>query len=162
NMSAALVGNLVSPNRGLFVFVPVFLFSVWGVLEALRSSRRQAALLRALAIVVVAHWLMISSIGSKWWAGWSFGPRNFMDVLPLFVVLLVPAIDAFGELSARARVAVGSVASLAVAWSLFVSIYGANAMAPHVWSFEPFNIDRHPERLWEWHDMQILRGTGLQ
>jgi hypothetical protein len=85
-----------------------------------------------------------------------------MDVLPLFVVLLVPAIDAFGELSARARATVGGVASLAVAWSLFVAIHGANAMEPHSWSFQPLNIDLHPERLWDWHDMQIMRGTGLQ
>jgi hypothetical protein len=144
--AAALVGNLVSPNRGLFVFVPVFVFSVWSILHAFRSRGRHTALLRALAIVVVAHWV-ISSIGSKWWAGWSFGPRNFMDVLPLFVVLLVPAIDAFGELPERARAAVGSVALLAVAWSLFVAVYGANAMAPHFWSSQPVNIDRHPERL---------------
>ena len=159
---SALVGNLVSPNRGLFVFVPVFVFSVWGIVHAFRSNGRHTALLRALAIVVVAHWVMISSLGSKWWAGWSFGPRNFMDVLPLFVVLLVPAIDAFGELPARARAAVGSLASLAVAWSLFVAVYGANAMAPQFWSFQPVNIDLHPERVWEWRDMQIMRGTGLQ
>jgi len=160
--SAALVGNLVSPNRGLFVFVPVFLFSVWGSVHAFRSSGRHTALLRALAIVVVAHWVMISSVGTRWWAGWSFGPRNFMDVLPLFVVLLVPAIDAFGELPARARAAVGSLASLAVAWSLFVAVYGANVMAPHLWNSEPVNIDLHPERVWKWRDMQIMRGTGLQ
>jgi hypothetical protein len=162
NVTTALVGNLVSPNRGLFVFVPVFLFSVWGIVHAFRSGGRHAALLRTLAIVVVAHWVIISCIASKWWAGWSFGPRNFMDVLPLFVVLLVPAIDAFGQLPGRARVAVGSVASLAVAWSLFVAVYGANATAPHDWSFQPLDVDRHPERLWQWHDMQIMRGTGLQ
>jgi hypothetical protein len=161
-VTAALVGNLVSPNRGLFVFVPVFLFSVWGMVEAFRSSGRHAVLLQALAIAVVAHWVMISSISSKWWAGWSFGPRNFMDVLPLFVVLLVPAIDAFGEPPARARAAVGSVASLAVAWGLFVAVYGANAIGPQSWNFQPLDIDLHPERLWDWHDMQIMRGTGLQ
>jgi len=38
--SAALVGNLVSPNRGLFVFVPVFVFSVWGIVHAFRSNGR--------------------------------------------------------------------------------------------------------------------------
>jgi hypothetical protein len=162
NAPVALVGNLVSPNRGLFVFVPVFLFSVWGIVQAFRSSGRHADLLRAIAIVVVAHWVMISTYGSKWWAGWSFGPRNFMDVLPLFVVLLVPAIDAFDELNPRVRAAVGSVASLAVAWSLFVAVYGANASGPHAWSAQPLDIDLHPERLWDWHDMQIMRGTGLQ
>jgi hypothetical protein len=85
-----------------------------------------------------------------------------MDVLPLFVVLLVPAIDAFGELSPRARAAVGSVAALAVVWGLFVAVYGANAMAPHVWSSQPLDVDLYPGRLWDWHDMQIMRGTGLQ
>jgi hypothetical protein len=74
----------------------------------------------------------------------------------------VPAVDAVHELPARARTAVGSVASLAIAWGLFVAVYGANSTAPHSWSFQPSNIDLHPERLWEWHDMQILRGTGLQ
>lgn len=158
----ALLGNLVSPNRGLFVFVPVFVFSLWGIVCAFRSGGRHAALLRTLAIVVVTHWVMISLAGQKWWAGWSFGPRNFMDVLPLFVVLLVPAIDALGELPARARAAVTSAATLALAWGLFVAVYGANSMAPQLWNDRPANVDLQPERIWAWHDMQILRGTGLQ
>ena len=86
----ALLGNLVSPQRGLFVFVPVFAFSLWGMVRAFRHGGRHATLLRALAILVVVHWVLISSAGWKWWAGWSYGPRNFMDVLPVFVVLLLP------------------------------------------------------------------------
>jgi len=160
--SEALLGNLVSPNRGLFVFVPVFVFSLWGIVHAFRSGIRHTVLLRTVAIVVVAHWVMISTLCGKWWAGWSFGPRNFMDILPLFVVLLAPAIDALGRLPARARAVVTTLAALAVAWGLFVAVYGANAMAPHLWSAQPLDIDLHPERLWDWHDMQILRGTGLQ
>ena len=160
--SEAFVGSLVSPSRGLFVFVPVLVFSVWGIVQAFRSGCRHAMLLRTLAIVVVAHWVMISNAGGRWWGGWCFGPRNFMDILPLFVVLLVPAIDLVGELPARARAVVTSLAAIAVAWGLFAAVYGANAMAPHLWSHQPLDVDLHPERLWDWHDMQILRGTGLQ
>ena len=62
----------------------------------------------------------------------------------------------------RARTAVASVGVLAVAWGLFVAVYGANATAPHLWNAQPRSVDVHPERLWDWHDMQIMRGTGLQ
>lgn len=159
---AALVGNLLSPNRGLFVFVPVLAFSLWGMVRAFRHGGPHAALLRTLAVALGLHWLMISVMGWKWWGGWCFGPRNFMEVLPLLVVFLLPALEGVRALPARARAATLAFAAPALAWSLFAAVYGANAMAPHRWSAQPRDVDRNPERLWHWHDMQILRGTGVQ
>jgi hypothetical protein len=157
-----LLGNLVSPQRGLFVFVPIFVFSVWGAVRAFRHGGRHAALMKMLAILVVAHWILISSAGWKWWAGWSYGPRNFMDILPVFVVLLVPALEGLRALSPRARAVLVPVAMVAIAWGAFAAVYGANAWAPHHWNFVPLDVDKHPARLWDWRDMQVLRGTGLQ
>jgi hypothetical protein len=158
----ALLGNLVSPNRGLFVFAPVVAFALWGMVRAVRRPGRHAGLLRLLAVVVVVQWVVISSIARNWWAGWSFGPRNFMEAFPLWIVLLVPAIDGIAALPARSRRFVAGAGGVALAWSLFVAVYGANAWEPHVWNAQPVPIQERPERLWDWRDMQILRGTGLQ
>jgi hypothetical protein len=155
----SLLGNLVSPNRGLFVFAPILGFSLWGMALAFRSTDERAALLRTLTFVVLVHWLMISSIVLWWWAGWSFGPRNFMDVLPALMVLCVPAVEAFGRLPRARRAAVATAGTAALAWSLFAAVHGATSEAPHRWNYEPVPVETRPERLWAWTDMQVLRGT---
>jgi hypothetical protein len=30
-------------------------------------------------------------------------------------------------------------------------------MAPNLWNAIPNNIDQHPERLWDWTDLQFMR-----
>jgi hypothetical protein len=160
-MGDPLLGNLVSPNRGLFVFAPILAFALWGMVRAFRYDARHAPLLRFVALLVVVHWVMISSIMRNWWAGWSFGPRNFMDVLPLFVVLCVPAVQAFAELSGARRAVVGGAATVALAWSLFTAVHGATSQAPHLWNAQPIPLQQRPERIWDWRDMQVLRGTWL-
>lgn len=154
-----LVGHLVSPNRGVFVFSPILLLSVYGMVAAWTSPDRHAPLYRALAVAVVVYWVTISLIARKWWAGWSFGPRHVVEIFPLLVILLVPAIQAMRTWSRRARVTLAPFAAAALAWSLFVAIHGATSSAPGVWNHDPQDVDLHPERVWDWHDMQILRGA---
>ncbi len=155
-----LVGHLVSPNRGVLVFTPILAFSLWGMVHAFRSSDRHAPLLRTLSVIVIVHWLMISVVARKWWAGWSFGPRHVVEIVPLLLVLLLPAIDAFRTSSRRVQACVVPSAAVALAWSLFVAVHGATSPAPAAWSSSPLDVDRHPERVWDWHDMQILRGAS--
>jgi hypothetical protein len=152
-----LVGHLVSPNRGVFVFTPILVFSVWGMAHALRSRAPDAALHRTLALAVLAHWIMISILARKWWAGWSFGPRHVVEIFPLLVVLLVPAIDALRASSRRTRALIVPLAAATLAWSLFVAVRGATAHGPIAWNRLPQNVDEHPERVWDWRDLQILR-----
>jgi hypothetical protein len=157
-----LAGHLVSPNRGLFVFTPILGFSLWGMARVLRSRAPLAPFYRTLSLAVVAHWLTISIMARKWWAGWSFGPRHVVEILPLLVVLLVPAIDAFRASPRLVRALVTPIGAAALAWSLFVAIHGATSPAPQAWNASPESVDEHPERIWDWHDMQILRGTAWQ
>ena len=152
-----LIGHLVSPNRGVFVFTPILIFSVWGMARALRSRTPDTALDRTLALAVLAHWIMISVLARKWWAGWSFGPRHVVEIFPLLVVLLVPAIDAWRASSRRTRTLVAPLAAATLAWSLFVAVRGATAHGPISWNRLPENVDEHPERVWDWRDLQILR-----
>jgi len=157
-----LVGHLVSPNRGLFAFTPIVAFALWGMLRALGARSPRAAFYRALSLAVVVHWVTISLIARKWWAGWSFGPRHVVEILPLLIVLLVPAIDAFRGSSRRVRAVLAPVAAAALAWSLFVAIHSATSAEPQAWSAVPVSVDEHPERIWDWRDLQVLRGTRWQ
>ena len=82
-----LLGNTVSPGRSIFVYSPVLLLSIAG---GVLAWRRRLYLCAALA--VVAHVLLLSK-WFEWWGGEVFGPRQLVDVLPLFALLLVPALD---------------------------------------------------------------------
>jgi hypothetical protein len=155
-----LVGHLVSPNRGVFVFAPIVAFSVWGMAAARRSEARHAALFRTLALAVIAHWLVISVMARKWWAGWSFGPRHVVETFPLMILLLVPALDAMRAAPRPVRVTLAPLGAAALAWSLFAAVHGARSPEPSAWSAIPRSVDAHPERVWDWRDMQILRGAG--
>src|SRR5262249_34739136 len=135
-------------------------FSLWGMVRSFRTDEPHATLYRTISLIVVAHWLMISTISPRaWWAGWSFGPRNFMDALALWVVLLVPALDGLAELSPRTTALVAPIGGAALAWSLFAAVHGALSPAPIYWNSMPIPVEERPERLWDWHDMQILRGV---
>jgi len=149
----ALIGNLLSPNRGLFVFTPIALFSVYGMYLAFRKWQ---PLYTCLAVGAILHWISISMF-RHWWAGYSYGPRFFALLTPLLIVLLVPVQDAFREMSRRARVIVLVLFCLTASWSLFVHIRGATSWETHLWNSNP-NVDEHPERIWDWTDWQPLRG----
>ena len=152
-----LVGHLVSPNRGVLVFTPILAFSLWGMARTLRSHGPHAAFYRMVALIVVVHWVMISVMARKWWAGWSFGPRHLVEMLPLLVLLLVPAIEAARASSRRVQALLAPPVAMALAWSLFVAIHGASSPAPGAWNSTPSNVDDHAERVWDWRDMQVLR-----
>ena len=83
----ALWGNLASPSRGLFVFTPVFLFSIAAVIVKLRNGQFEKLDFFLLASILL-HWVAISSFG-HWWGGYSYGPRLFCDLIPYFVYFLI-------------------------------------------------------------------------
>ena len=90
-MAVALAGNLVSPARGLFIFCPLVALSVAGVVVRWRAGEL-TAFWKALAVIPVLHWIVISAF-KHWWGGDSYGPRFFTDLMPVFVVLALPAVE---------------------------------------------------------------------
>ena len=112
---------LVSPGRGLFVYMPILLFSVVGAVRG-----RRVPLYRWCAVASLVYLLVVGN-DIQWYGGESFGPRKLVDVLPLLVVLLVPALDAIVQ--SRWRWVFGGL----LAWSVFVELLGASASPPSVW-----------------------------
>ncbi len=149
----ALIGNVFSPNRGLFLFTPIAVFSVFGAYVAFR---RRSPLFLCLFLIAAGHWIVISAF-PHWWGGWGFGPRLLSVVNPLLVLLLIPALDQISE--ARPLLKAPLVVLLCVTglWSLLAQVRGATDVETFRWNGTP-SIDEHPERIWDWQDWQPLRG----
>jgi len=155
----ALVANVVSPGRGLLVFSPVLLTSVLGVLLRIRH-REWRGLDSALLAIVILHWVAISSF-SKWWAGHSYGPRFFCDVIPYFVYFMIPVFVRVAGLRGRTKVLCAALVSGLILVSFFVHYRGATSWDTHVWNEEPVGVDDEPARVWDWGDLQFLRGIAM-
>ena len=155
----ALPGNLISPSRGLFIYVPVLI--ALGVL--LVYCRQQLPLKRLVitgTIVIVVHLLVISGF-SHWWAGHSYGPRYWTSVVPWFVLLSVCAVHAVPRrFGVRTLSSISQVAALAVLAFVGILIHarGALSQETRVWNAKPYDIDFREGRLWDWRYPQFLAG----
>ena len=164
HVGQALVGTLVSPGRGLFVYSPVLLLAMAGAVAGLRGPRRHE-LHAWLVAIIVLHWLTISSFRS-WWGGHAYGPRLFADVLPYLVYFLIPVTGALWSSEAtgagrrRRRGLLAGVFGLSVALSVLVHGRGALSPSGYAWNGSPVDVDRAPARLWDWRDPPFLRGVA--
>jgi len=151
----ALAGNLISPARGLFIFSPVLLFSIYGAVLKIRN-KEFATLDYFLLGIIFLHWIAISSF-RHWWAGHSFGPRLFSDMVPYFIYFLIPTIDAISKLTNIKKTIFSYVSLCLVLISFSIHFRGANNWDVYVWNAKPVNVDVKPARVWDWHDIQFLR-----
>jgi hypothetical protein len=158
-LGVALLGNLVSPGRGLLVFSPIFILAPVGI--AMRARHRLGPLEGIAVAIIALHWFTISAFG-HWTGGHSFGPRLFADILPFGAFLLIPYLEA---IETPGRSLAGRTALLGVYGLLFiagVAIHHRGAASPAVagWNTVPVNVDAAQWRVWDWTDVQFLRGLG--
>ena len=150
----AFFANLISPNRGLFVFSSVAIVAVVG---AVLTVRRTTAVDRSLAItaigIVVVHLVVVSGSGESWWAGNSFGPRFMADTIPWLALLAVPAIEALRSNPGWRRRGAYVLLGLSIA----ANAIGAWSKPAACWNVDPVLIDIDPSRVWAWDDLQLLR-----
>jgi hypothetical protein len=144
-----LATHLVSPSRGLFIFIPLAALSIFGMVKARRDPRFNP-LAQYLAAWIVLHWLIVSSYVGMWWSGYSYGPRFFTDVLPAFMFFLIPVVQ-------PATRPVMPVLVVFVLFGFWVHGRGAWRFAVHQWNTTPVSVDQYPERVWDWRDPQFLR-----
>ncbi|MDC0712386.1 hypothetical protein POL68_28240 [Stigmatella sp. ncwal1] len=150
----ALLGNLVSPARGLFVFTPLLLLCFWGLLLEIRA-RTFTRLHGFLMVILVLHWLAISSF-PHWWAGHCYGPRFFTDMVPYLVFFLVPVVRTLGWKAPGAPRPLTAAFTVLALLSLGIHVHGASSRSVYRWNSLPVDVDFHPERLWDWKDAQFL------
>ena len=148
----ALVSNLFSPARGLFVFMPFFIFllvpGVWR--EPMGDRQRQ---LRPWFCALVACHMVLIATHTDWWGGYTYGPRYLVDVFPYLMILWSPAVKWVGGHLGR-RVVL--VATLLVAG--FIQFRGATSIKAQEWNSTPVSVNSDTGRIWDWRDPPFLRG----
>jgi len=124
-----LYNQLLSPGKGLFVFMPVLLLGVIGWPALFRRRRDWAWLV----LIVVLCYLVPHALYGNWSGGGGWGPRLLLPIVPL---LLLPA----GGVIRRWQVErIGRVALLAlVTVSLLLQVLGISV-----------DWGRHLQRVWD-------------
>lgn len=151
----ALAGNLISPSRGLFIFSPVLLFAILGMAIKIRKGDFQS-LDFFLAGIIILHWIVISTF-DPWWAGHSFGPRFFTDILPFLIYFLIPFVSYLGEQGTIWKKALAATFVVFALFSLIVQHRGATCEQVQDWNVHP-DVYENQERLWDWSDIPYMSG----
>jgi len=89
----AVLGNLVSPGRGLFVFYPLSLLSMIGIVHLYKRDLRIAILFTSITL----GFLVFYSTWNDWGAGISWGPRFLIPAIPGFTVLAFLGFDSLSK-----------------------------------------------------------------
>ncbi len=147
-----LAGNMISPNRGLFVFSPILIFSFFGIYKTIKNKDKFSMIC---IFVLICHFILISSY-PQWWGGWSIGPRLWTDMMPFFIYFIILL------LSNKARHYPLFVIFFFAFTVLSVIIHGkcsasTNAMLWNDVSGSHKSIDDDPTRIWDYNDWQVLR-----
>ncbi len=153
NFPEALTGNLISPARGVFIFTPIYLFSIAGLIMHLKRETLNS-LPTYLFLSIVVHWLVIST-HPDWWAGHSYGPRHFSEYAPFFIFFIVLLLSGVAQLSTRKRIAILMIPFLL--FGFFVHAKGGYFQSVFIWNVNPVNVIHAPDRIWDWSDLQFLR-----
>ncbi|MBN1606437.1 MAG: hypothetical protein JW940_07370 [Polyangiaceae bacterium] len=125
-LHVGLAGLLLSPARGLLLYSPIALFSVWGAWRAFRDPAwkdlRPLAAGAVLQVLLAAKWF-------DWWGGWCFGYRVIVDIAILLAFLSFP-IAAAVNLRPWRRTVFGSL----LAYSVGVQVIGAYVFDLEGWN----------------------------
>jgi hypothetical protein len=157
-----LLGPFISPSRGLFLYTPIFLLSIYGIFLKLKNIRKnypQNLLDITLTIILMAHSLLISAWW-MWWGGYSIGPRMFTDMIPYLTYFLLPVVAFVGN-ATRTITPLRITFFACLLISFFIQFQGIKSEAMWGWNNVPTDIDLDQGRLWDWGDPQFLRGFTL-
>ena len=170
NYFEAALGSMVSPGRGLLIYMPIVLVTLMLAAVYWKSLPSRAVAVVSLAVVFV-HWQVIASF-RNWWGGESYGPRLFSDAIPWLFLLsalaLAATLSAWRERPPRFVRASSFAMAVVIAFSIFVHARGAMDHNTIYWGRDVSRI-RHlsrrqrqrlfiEQRLWNWRYPQFVSG----
>jgi hypothetical protein len=152
----AIAGNLISPSRGLFIYVPSSFFVLWLVAYYWRelSHRRLAVLSLG---VIAAHTFIVSG-DPNWWGGHCYGARLTIDVIPwLFLLAVLGCKCLLNEPASRRKHFALGIGLLTLLVGSAINGRGAISPSANDWvNGPPEDVDRKPARVWDWSHPQFL------
>ena len=103
-----ITGLLISPGRGLFLYAPVLMVSLLATPAFVKRHRLEAAL----ALLVSASYVLLYGRWFFWHAGYAWGPRFLVPIVPFVVILMAPLLE---KLSGKGWLAFASFCLVSVA-----------------------------------------------
>lgn len=160
------LGSLISPARGLLLYVPLFGWIAWSIASGWRRLAARGVALVAVGVIVAHWWILV--FARVWAGGQAFGPRLFSDVLVWFFLLGTLAVEQLHRRPPGRRRRLETMALfLCVALSIFVNARGA--WSPETWHWhwldrkpgwmlEGEHPPLKPVEAWNWRNPQFLAG----
>ena len=156
NFFEALAGNMISPGKGLLIFSPIFVFSAIGVY--MKIKMKDFSIMDFFFILLFLGYYISIAVVTKWWSGWSYGPRYISDTLPVLIYFLIPYFKYPEFFKKTSRKVLNYVFIVLVIASLYIHTRAAISFRVwNDWNGVPNDIDYHPERIWDWKDPPFLR-----
>ncbi len=152
-IAATLPAVLISPSRGLLVFVPTVPMVLYLIARYWNAIDRRLA---TLALGIIGGNLLLVASYPIWWGGWSYGPRLLTGTIPWFVLLGAWSCRCLLDDARRSS----NVARLGLALMLLavaINGWGAISWTANLWS-KDVGINARPERAWDWRHPQFLAG----
>jgi hypothetical protein len=124
HMLIAFAGNLVSPGRGIFLFFPLSILSLMGLMNLAKINRWFAGVLA----VFVSASLLLYATWADWAGGICWGPRFLIPLIPYFCLLgflfdVNQKTGTYRRYFIAALVVVGALATLQGALFHFLGFY---------------------------------------
>lgn len=122
----SLFGLSFSPYRGIFVYCPILILAIYGLVKSLLDRSNPYRLEWGVIGAAVAMQFLFNSAMLRFWsAGYVFGPRYLVPMIPLLMIALGPA---FRWLPARLIIFVGAI-SVLINWAGTQYIVSQNAFS---------------------------------
>lgn len=145
-----VMGNLISPSRGLLIFSPFLIFSLWGMVRVWREPDPSFLIYRILMWAPIVL-LLIFGKYTVWWGGNShYGPRYQIEMLPVLILMMGLGWTQFAK-----RPALRALFGVFLVYAVFVQWIGAFCY-PSDWAVEPVSLAADKGRLWDWSYNQIV------
>lgn len=146
NIIEGFFGQLVSPSRGVFIFSPVLIFSLYGIYKYWKERN----ILFICFSVSILSVVLIYSLHIVWYGGASFGNRYATDVMPLFVLFLPPSFDLI-----KKKRCTSILFFILLGISIFIQFEGA-FIQTGVWDAKFNRGYEGTSWLWSWENNQII------
>ena len=149
DLRVSVPGNLISPARGVLCYQPLVVVAAVALIP--RCTRRIGTGLAVALLAWCCVHLSVVSYYRHWWGGHAWGPRFLTELMPAMVVLMTPAVGWLW----RRYWGRWLVITLTV-WSIGLQALGVYSPDAQEWMTRPVDIDRAPQRLWDWSDPPFL------
>jgi hypothetical protein len=155
------LGLLISPSRGLLVFSPVIIYSIFGIYQVFKGRAFKDEQLIGVMTIASIFLFINYCFYIVWWGGHCYGPRFLTELMPVACYLInYPVMNQrLYPLKGERLNGKQIIFLFLIIFSIFAQTAGAFGKLVS-WNSVPLDVDKHIERLWQVRDSQIQRNAN--